>query len=264
MSELGRLALSEEWPEVWQDFLRDDLIHLAKGVSGNRQIGSSGLKANVQGHVGVQITLRTISGHPSYYCAFAKRAEVSREVRGPRRVSISGSGSGDGPVSDAHGGVVFVGVPHLMEQDESVAINRIGSAVVRLMTFKGLDNLTSETFEARFREFVEGRPISAYQGERKTSPPGVRRSHAPNEVVEKRAQVVYEIGGDESEDRWYRLMFGDLEDIAFALRIRFGKRGIRIKTHELSDLNVEVIEVKLRSLQPPFKVVQIVTLGGVT
>ena len=50
-------------------------------------------------------------------------------------------------------------------------------------------------------------------------------------------------------------MAGDLEDIAAAAQISASIRGVRVVPQKLLDLNVEVIEVGFRSLQPPFEII---------
>src|SRR5712692_9658412 len=245
----------EELPEIWQDFVRDDVVHLAKGVARDVHGWPPSLKAYVQIDVGVEIILRTISGYPTYFLVFAKRAVPKTEEGFKGEVIASRCRSGhNGPAHDAHGRVVLVGVPHLVEHAEPVLFH-VGPSVIRLMTFQGVDAVRwHKSIEDRFREFVEGRPVLDQRESQIFASLQTRRGDGPNQVVQQGAQVVNEVGGNESEDRRYRLMAGDLEDIAAVLEITPTLGGIRLAAYELFDLNLKVVMVKLRSLKPPFKV----------
>jgi len=158
-----RLALSQEWPDVWQDFLHDNLIHLEKGVTGNRQGWPPRLKAYVERHAGLEIALRTTSGYPTYFAAFAKRANPEPEVEGADwGVAKTGSTRRPGPAHNAEGCVMLVRIPHFVEKDQAVVSHILGPSVIRLMSFQGFDECTRHPCtNDRFLEFVEGIAVGA-------------------------------------------------------------------------------------------------------
>jgi len=257
MKELGRLALSQEWPDVWQDFLRDDFIHLEEGMTGNRQGRAPGLKAYVERHAGLEIALRTTSGYPTYFAAFAKRANPETEVERPDwGVAKTGSARRPGPAHDAERRVMLIRIPHFVEKDQTVVSHIVGPSVIRLMSFQGFDECTRHpSTDDRFREFVEGFAVGASRKRESVVPFQRSGDRSPDQIVKQGTQVMNEVRRDESETRRDRLKAGDLEDIAAALKVSATLRAVGLARGELADLNVEVIEMRFRSLQPPFKVV---------
>jgi hypothetical protein len=255
--------LFHEGPDFWQDFLRDDPVHAGKHLTRNRKQWPPGLKAYVEDDAGLQVELRTESGYPTYFVAWIKRAVIEDEVLGPNLLtSWAPNRPRPGPARYRKGGVMLVGVPHLVKKNKMVRPKIAGSALVRLMSFQGVDESpTWVILEDRFREFVEGRAIPAY---RKTHAivPNIARNRSPHQVVKEGAEVVDEIRSDESKARWYRFMVGNLEDIAATLEIRASYGSILVPITKLEDLNIQVVKVQFRSTKPPFEVIQRFTLGG--
>lgn len=248
--------LSQEWPDVWQDFVRDDVVHLAKRMARDRHRWPSGLEAYVDDHAGMEVLLRAISGHPTHFVVLAKYADSKSEVL-RADISIGGRPRHGGPAEDAHRCMVLIRVPHFVEDAKSVIGNVVGSTAVRLMTFEHFDLLGwHETVQDRFREFVEG-ILCGVDGKRQISVSleGGRRAR-PHQVIEQGAQIVNKVRRDESQARRDRLMAGDLEDIAAAFQVTPTLGGKWLASPELLDLNVQMVKVQFRSLQPPFEIVQ--------
>jgi hypothetical protein len=241
-------------PEIWQDFIRDDVVRLGQGVTWDSHSWPSSLKAYVQSDAGVEIVLRTLSGYPTYFLVFAKRADLKTEHSCKVGITVAGGAGHNGPAQDAHRRVVLVSVPHTVENAEPIVFH-IGPSVIRLMAFQGVDLLRwHQTFKDGFRECVEGRPVLTQWEDQIFVALQTSRGNGPDQVVQQGAEVVDKVSSDESKDRRYRLMAGNLEDIAAVLEITSTFRGPRLATCELLDLNVEVVEVKFRSFEPPFKV----------
>jgi hypothetical protein len=240
-------------PEIWQDFIRDDVVRPDQGVTRDSHSWPSSLKAYVQSDAGVEIVLRTLTGYPTYFLVFAKRADPKTEHGCKVGIPVAGGAGHNGPAQDANGRVVLVGVPHTVENAEPIVFH-IGPSVIRLMTFQGVDLLRwHQAIKDRFREFVEGRPVLTQWEDQILVALQTGRGNGPDQVVQQGAEVMDKVGSDESEVRRYRLMAGNLEDIAAVLEIRSTFRGPRLATSELLDLNIEVVEVKFRSFEPPFK-----------
>ena len=198
MSWSSGLPALQIWPDVWQDFLRDDLIHLDECMAGNREGWPSSLKAYIEMNAGMCVVLSTVSGYPTHFSVLAKRADPKAEGRPQQNhVTASCAAGRDRPSKDSKGGVVLVRIPHLVKQDQAVVGDVLGSSVVRLMSFQGFDEtLGSMVTEDSFREFVERLPVAAGREGQFAAVPNGRWHRRPDEIVEEGAEVVNKIRRD--------------------------------------------------------------------